>query len=119
MITFTADYDNDGNYGEPGERWGHISFQNMTSGFTTPSLINYCAIEFGNKVSGIINVEGAGGGIYTNYSYLTISNSLIIRDNYADFGGGIFVYVSRGPHIINCLVYNNTAGRTGGGIQFL
>ncbi len=27
-ITFTADDDNDGNYGETGERWGHIVFNN-------------------------------------------------------------------------------------------
>ena len=31
MIRFTSDDDNDGIYGETGERWGHISFQNMGS----------------------------------------------------------------------------------------
>ncbi|MBE0676099.1 MAG: hypothetical protein IH591_15695, partial [Bacteroidales bacterium] len=30
-ILFTADHDNDSNYGESGETWGHISFQSMGS----------------------------------------------------------------------------------------
>ena len=51
MIRFTADSDDSGTYGGTGETWGHISFQNMTAGFTSPSVINYCIIEFGKKNS--------------------------------------------------------------------
>ena len=47
MIRFTADHDNDGNFGEAGERWGHISFQDM--GLAGPSIINFCIIEYGYK----------------------------------------------------------------------
>jgi hypothetical protein len=115
MIRFTADFNNNGIYGEPGETWGHISFQNMSTGFTSPSTINYCIIEFGQKDSSPFGVESAGGGILTTYTYLTISNS-IIRNNYAGFGGGIIVYSNAYPSISNCIITNNTAGTTGGGL---
>ena len=67
MITFTADDNNNGILGEPGERWGHISFQNMTTGFTTRSTIDYCIVEFGEKntYSSTWNFESSGGGINT------------------------------------------------------
>jgi hypothetical protein len=116
MIRFTADYDNDSNYGETGETWGHISFQDMNSGFTTPSIINYCIIEFGYKDSSPWGFESSGGGIQTAYTYLTISNS-IVRNNYAGWGGGIYVNANTSPSILNCEVSNNTAGTTGGGIS--
>jgi hypothetical protein len=116
MIRFTADFNNNGFFGESGETWGHISFQNMNTGFTTPSIINYCIIEYGQKNPSPLNVDASGGGIYTEFSYLTISNS-IIRNNYAGFGGGIFV-TQCSPHIFNCTFSNNTAGTTGGGLLF-
>jgi hypothetical protein len=115
MIRFTADFNNNGIYGETGERWGHISFQNMLAGFTTPSVINYCIIEFGQKSSTPFGDEARGGGINTTFTYLTISNS-IIRNNYAGFGGGVCVSLSAYPSISNCTITNNTAGTTGGGL---
>ena len=116
MIRFTADFNNNGIYGESGERWGHISFQNMTQVFSTPSIINYCIIEFGQKNSSPFNFESSGGGIQTTYTYLTISNS-IIRNNYAGYGGGIYVNANASPSISNCIISNNTAGTTG--VEFL
>jgi hypothetical protein len=116
MIRFTADFNNNGIYGEAGEKWGHISFQNMTPGFTTPSIINYCIIEFGQKNSSPFNFESAGGGIQTTYSFLTISNSTI-RNNYAGYGGGIYVNANASPTISNCIISSNLAGTTGGGIS--
>ncbi len=116
MIRFSADFNNNGNFGETGERWGHISFQNMAAGFTAPSTINYCIIEFGQKNSSPFNFEAAGGGIQIAYSHLTVSNS-IIRNNYAGWGGGIYVNEYSSPRIMNCIITNNTAGTTGGGIS--
>jgi hypothetical protein len=116
MIRFTADFNNNGTYGETGERWGHISFQNMNSGFTSPSTINYCIIEYGQKGSDIFGFETAGGGIQTAYTYLTISNS-IIRNNDAGWGGGIYVNANSSPSISNCIISNNTAQITGGGMS--
>src|ERR1035437_7494933 len=116
MIRFTADFNNNGIYGETGERWGHISFQDMTTGFSTQSSINYCIVEFGEKNAGPFNFESAGGGIHTTYSNLTISNS-IIRNNFAGYGGGIYVNANASPSISNCIISNNTAGTTGGGMS--
>lgn len=115
MIRFTADFNNNGVYGESGERWGHISFQNMTPGFTTPSVINWCTVEFGQKNPSPFVDEARGGGINTTFKYLTISNS-IVRNNYAGVGGGICVSSGGGSSISNCLITNNTSGTTGGGI---
>ncbi len=96
--------------------WGHISFQNMTSGFRSPSIINYCIVEFGKKNLSPFNIESSGGGIQTAYSYLTISNS-IVRNNMAGWGGGIYVNANASPLITNTFISNNTAGTTGGGIS--
>src|SRR5664280_645935 len=63
MIRFSADFNNNGTYGETGETWGHISFQNMTPGFTGASIINYCIVEYGNKNSTPLDLEAEGGGI--------------------------------------------------------
>jgi hypothetical protein len=107
QITFTN--------GTSNSSWGHISFQNMTVGFTGASLINYCIVEFGQKNPTPFGDEARGGGINTTFTYLTISNS-IIRNNYAGFGGGICVSAGAYPSISNCTITNNTAGTTGGGL---
>lgn len=112
-ITFTADDDDDGNYGETGERWGHISFQSM--GAAGVSIIDYCIIEFGDVSGNSGDPASFGGGIHVNFSNLTISNS-IIRDNKALYGGGIFVNKSKNPTINNCHLYDNIANNGGGGI---
>lgn len=96
--------------------WGHISFQNMTPGFTGQSSINYCIVQFGQKTGSTFNFETAGGGIQTAYSHLTISNS-IIRNNTAGWGGGIYVNANASPLISNCIISNNTAETTGGGMS--
>ncbi len=116
IIHFTADDDNDGNYGETGERWGHISFQSM--GGAGESLIDNCIIEFGDVSSTSIlpvNPSQYGGAIHTDFSNLTISNCEI-RNNKAGWGGGIFIGDGRNPDISNCYFHNNTATTSGGGI---
>jgi len=108
QITFTK--------GTGNSSWGHISFQNMTDGFTGASIINYCIVEYGQKGSDIFGFETAGGGIQTAYTYLTLSNS-IIRNNFAGWGGGIYVNANSSPSISNCIISNNTAQVTGGGLS--
>jgi len=108
-IQFTADDDNDVNYGETGERWGHLSFE----GSTGNSVIDYCIIEYGLK-SGE-GIEGYGGGIHINTTNLIVSNSEI-RNNQSTFGGGIFVNQNVSPVIINCKIINNRSTSSGGGL---
>ncbi len=91
--------------------WGHISFEASTG----TSVINFCTIEYGLKTGA--GIEGYGGGILANTNTLTISNCTI-RNNYAQYGGGVFVYSGRNPVINNCYVYNNRAMHAGGGFYF-
>ena len=91
--------------------WGHISFEASTGN----SIINYCIIEFGYKNGS--SIEGYGGGIHANTNNLLVTNS-IIRNNYALWGGGVFVNQSRSPSFSNCYVYNNQSGDAGGGFYF-
>ena len=112
-IQFTADDDNDGNYGETGERWGHISFQSM--GAAGNSLIDYCIIEFGYKDNGVASVESFGGGLYAGFNNLVVSNCEI-RNNFARFGGGIFIKDLTSPFFSNNNIHNNISSQGGGGI---
>lgn len=118
MITFTSDDNNNGIYGESSERWGHISFQNMTVNYPElyTSRIENSIIEFGQKNSSPQgSIESYGGGLYIAFSYIAVSNC-IIRYNYAGWGGGLFIASSFSPTITNCFITQNTSGTTGGGI---
>ena len=115
MIRFTSDDNNNGTFGESGERWGHISFQDMTG--SSASLIDYCIIEFGKVGTSPSVKENYGGGIHVDYSNLTISNS-VIRNNYSGWGGGLFINIGENPTISNCLITNNIAANSGGGLYF-
>ena len=102
LITFTRNIQS---------TWGHISFEASTGN----SIINYCVIEYGYKNGS--SIEGYGGGIHANTDNLSISNC-IIRNNYALWGGGIFVNQYRYPSISNCYVSNNQSSHGGGGFYF-
>jgi hypothetical protein len=115
-ILFTADYNNNGTYGETGERWGHIFFENMST--SSPSVFNYCTIEYGTS-----NLMTYGGAIsVSGFNQLSITNS-IIRYNSALRGGGILIS-GCSPVIENDFIVNNTATGSltthgGGGILIL
>jgi len=102
LITFTKDLQ---------ANWGHISFEASTG----TSILNYCIIENGLKTGA--GIEGFGGGIHANTSNLVVSNS-IVRNNYATYGGGIFVNKTQNPSISNCIINNNIASFGGGGLYF-
>lgn len=111
MILFTADDNNNGIYGEAGERWGHITFESM--GAAGSSQITYCIVEYGYK-SGA-GLEGYGGGLQVNFTNVDISYSTF-RYNYAQWGGAIFVNASKSPPISNCLFLSNQSLHAGGGV---
>ncbi|NLA48383.1 MAG: right-handed parallel beta-helix repeat-containing protein, partial [Bacteroidales bacterium] len=117
MIRFTADHNDNGIYGETGERWGHISFQNMEN--AGPSLIEYCIIEYGDVTTAgtADNPYKYGGAIHAAFDDLTISNCFI-QNNKAKFGGAVFVNQYFSPTINNCYFFNNESTRAGGGIYF-
>jgi hypothetical protein len=102
LITFTKDAQ---------DTWGHITFEASTG----VSTIRYCIIEYGYKSGAAI--EGYGGGIQANTDNLTISYTKF-NNNYAQYGGALFVNASRHPVIYNCYVYNNQSLHGGGGFYF-
>ncbi|MGQ9621610.1 MAG: right-handed parallel beta-helix repeat-containing protein, partial [Bacteroidales bacterium] len=101
-ITFTSS----------GSTWGHIWFNAPSE--TNQSVLDYCIIENGD-VHSFTDYRGYGGAIHANLSNLTISNCML-RNNYAYWGGAIFVNKSKNPSISNCYIYNNQSSRGGGGI---
>lgn len=93
--------------------WGHLIFDGMSG--SNPSLIDNCIFEYGRLTGTTLSYPNAGGGICANYSYVTIQNSTF-RNNYALFGGGIFVGYGQNPTIRNCIFEDNTAREAGGAI---
>ncbi len=81
---------------------------------TGTSSLTYCLIEKGYSLA--LYEGSSGGGIYANCPNLTISNCIIRNNKALDSGGGIFT--SSSPKIENCLIYSNTSseGLGGGGI---
>lgn len=90
--------------------WGHIFF---TSAAVSSTLTN-CIIEYGD-VTRNTGVASYGGGIYADNNILSITNC-IIRNNRAEWGGGIFVNQFRHPAVSNCYFLNNFSNQGGGGI---
>jgi hypothetical protein len=90
--------------------WGHINFTSAAG----PSSLNNCIIEYGD-VTRNAAVANYGGGILADNNNLSITNC-IIRNNRAEWGGGIFVNQYRHPAISNCYFLNNFSNQGGGGI---
>ncbi len=68
------------------------------------------------RIIGNTTVGGYGGGILITNS--GIVSNCVIAYNTSTSGGGVGVYhvPAGGPAIVDCLVYSNNAGSTGGGI---
>jgi hypothetical protein len=105
QILFTADDTN--------HRWHGIRFINATG----TSLLDHCIVEYGLTKLGITSYdpEYLGGGVLCYESAaasISIKNS-IIRNNIADFGGGIMCYGSS-IEIDKCEIIYNEAYMGGG-----
>ena len=111
-IIFTADRDNDHSFGESGETWAHISFENTTA--SDSSIIDYSVFENG-YVKNLSGTAGYGGALHINIDKIRISNSEF-SNNTAEWGGAIFVNINKGPLIKVCLFFNNESDNGGGGI---
>jgi hypothetical protein len=111
MIRFTADDDDDGNYGETGERWGHIVFDNPSE--DNQSKLEYSIIEYGDVRSGS-NTTSYGGALYLNSFNNLLVNNCTIRFNKATHGGAIMLFSGSSPNISNCLITENSANTSGG-----
>jgi len=111
MIWFTSDDNDNGIFGETGERWGHVYIDANSSAST--SLFDYCIIEYGDVTS---TGTPIGGGIYSRSGNLALTNC-IIRNNRAYRGGGLFLYyLSKLISLNNNVIENNQSTENGGGI---
>ncbi|MBT5271118.1 MAG: hypothetical protein HOL70_16905, partial [Candidatus Marinimicrobia bacterium] len=83
------------------------------------SVVNFNSGETSSaSLIGLTLINGSatqGGGIYCDNASPTLDH-LIIRENTAYDGGGIFTIYSANPLITNTQIYNNTATSKGGGI---
>jgi hypothetical protein len=110
-ITFTAKNTSEG--------WRGIRFDNDTGVMhdNPDSELVYCNIHYGNATpggrAGKIHDEKGGAVLLQNFSGLLISNCLISNNRAAYTGGGIRCYLSS-PVIRNSIIANNTANIGGG-----
>ncbi len=126
---FTADYDNDGNYGEAGEVHENIQF----NGIGTCTFEN-CIFEFGRSAEGgaVEQTNGSplfdscifrnntatvnGGAFYSTQFGTAVFNNCEFVSNTAPEGGAIYAGDYAGPIFNSCRIYSNSAsGGTGGG----
>lgn len=106
-ITFTRD-------NPTNTYWGHISFQSM--GAAGASVFDNCIIEYGDVTSFSVGDPHAGGGaLFLDFNNVSVTNCTL-QHNKAQWGGGIFVYISRNPSIKNCYFYDNLSKEAGGGL---
>ena len=69
-----------------------------------------------NPITNCLIMENAGGGIECRfYSYMNITDSIIIR-NKSEFGGGIYCDGSSIIDVSDCVIARNIATKSGGGI---
>ncbi len=81
-------------------------------------IITNCTFT-GNSANGNEGVYwGEGGGMFNKYSFALIINSTF-NNNSADYGGGMSIYSVQFPlslALVNCTFYKNSANLNGGGI---
>ncbi|MEM1084455.1 MAG: right-handed parallel beta-helix repeat-containing protein [Verrucomicrobiota bacterium] len=89
------------------------------SGRDSTAVIDGFIIEGGLADSGVGDFDtppNAGGGIFIDEGSPTVLNC-IIRGNFGDSGGGVFVTGTCSPVFTNCVVSGNSTGGFGGGFQ--
>jgi hypothetical protein len=93
--------------------WLGIRYDNTPS-TNGRSYFQYCTIEYGRAdVTG----DNLGGGIYfNNFSNCEISNS-VIRNCYAQGGGGAICGINSSPSLSRDSILNNTSGNGGWGVH--
>lgn len=121
-IYFSADHDEDGNYGEDASNNTEGDFEERglkfkfypTSGSKGNSSFNYCIIEFidnsdqlGSLAYGAVDISGS-----------VVFDNCILRNNGSLYGGAIFLRSSSKVTINNSIFQDNEAVNWGGGIYF-
>jgi hypothetical protein len=116
-------------------RWGGLRF---TPTIPQQNSLDYCVLEFAQNGTSISDPEVLGGGIYVMGNYLHVNHSRIygsqvghdgaglygyyatmmvventvIDSGTADMGGGIYLAMSSGAQIKNCIISRNRSTGT-------
>ncbi|MEN6584073.1 MAG: PQQ-binding-like beta-propeller repeat protein [Armatimonadota bacterium] len=85
----------------------------VPSGINRSAVIEYCTIRDG--FGRLVTSNRYGGGIYCTNASPTISHCNI-RNNAADYGGGIYADSSSAPDIEYCAITSNSTPFNGGGL---
>ncbi len=116
--------------------WGGLRFINNNTNSYDRSQLVQCKIEYGKaqgdwpdnvgggifcRYSNILvdtcvvtkNDAIAGGGIYLNYSHAEINYTVLSRNHAQEFGGGIAMYQTCYPVLINNTIVDNEVDQTG------
>ena len=84
------------------------------NGETPLSVLDGFTITRGNATG--VWPDNVGGGIYFNNSSPTITNCIIINNQAARYGGGVFCYDRASPYFVNCVIVDNLCVGSGGAI---
>lgn len=107
-IFFTADRNDNQVYGESGETWLNLSFNESTG----TSVIDYAIIEHGTG-----DAFGVGGGIDIYANNVTVRNTTIRSCDLSGDGGGIYVFpTGSNVSLQNIKLHDNIATGNGGGL---
>lgn len=105
----------DANYNGSGLMISGLSANNVTvKGFTIKNGIG--SSRNMHVPNGSVIPRQVGGAVLCENQAKPLLTDLIIENNFADYGAGIFISESASPLIQNSLIRNNDAGYYGGGI---
>ncbi|MFC2114615.1 immunoglobulin domain-containing protein, partial [Bacteroidota bacterium] len=95
--------------------WGGVRY-NSTSAVNDTSRFRFCHFEYANNY-GKAYPDNYGGAFFIyNFSKIVIENS-IINNNYAYYGGGLYIFnTNNGVRINGNLIINNESYSYGGGL---
>jgi parallel beta-helix repeat protein len=95
----------------PTSTWADIFFETASP----PSVLSYCAIEYGYAQGAVGSTQAKGGGIHILGCSVDVNHCRISNCKADVKGGGIYLNLASGT-ISNNLISNNTCVSDGGGI---
>lgn len=130
---FTADSDNDGLYGEPGEVHRNLILESISPGTFSNCIFEYGSSPMGGAVKQVNHSHVFNSCIFRNNTATSVGGAFYIENlaatsftdcqfynNNAPEGGAVYTGFYSGPEFNNCSFYSNTSsGVLGGGAIFI
>ncbi|MFH1010709.1 MAG: right-handed parallel beta-helix repeat-containing protein [bacterium] len=77
--------------------------------------MNGCRIQ-GNRVAGDSPYAGNGGGVYCDVSSPNLTNCIIAENWASSTGGGVYCRYRSSPRFVNCTIIRDSSANEGGGL---